>query len=132
MFNIFQIKTHVIFSIFFFKSKHMLYVQYFSNQNTCYMFNIFQIKTHVICSIFFKSKHMLYVQYFSNQNRCYMFNFFSKIVPFFKIMWKNIIQVNRPQMTIWRMGISGWIPKATNTHTEYGIHVAFPRQKWLH
>ena len=32
-----------------------------------------------------------------------------------EIMWKNI-QLDRPQMTIWRMRISYWIPNAT-THT---------------
>ena len=32
--------------------------------------------------------------------------------------WKNIAVTGRPQMTIWRMRIAGWIPKATSTHTE--------------
>ena len=30
-------------------------------------------------------------------------------------MWKIIIERGRPQMIIWRMRISYWIPKATNT-----------------
>jgi len=34
-------------------------------------------------------------------------------------------------MTIWRMRIACWIPKATNTHPEYIIHIAFPKQQWL-
>ena len=34
-------------------------------------------------------------------------------------------------MTIWRMGIAGWIPKATNTHTEHVTLIAFPLQQWL-
>ena len=42
---------------------------------------------------------------------------FSKIVPFMKIMWENIVQPAKPQMTIWRMRIACWIPKATNTQT---------------
>jgi len=33
------------------------------------------------------------------------------------------------QMTVWRMRIACWIPKATNTHSEYVILIAFPRQK---
>ena len=33
-------------------------------------------------------------------------------------MWKNIVQRGRPQI-IWRMRIACWIPKATNTHSEY-------------
>jgi len=40
-----------------------------------------------------------------------MFNnfFFPKIVPFMG-RWKNIVQPDRPQMTIWRMHIACWIP----------------------
>ena len=35
-------------------------------------------------------------------------------------------------MTIWRMRIACWIPKATNTHSEYIILIPFPLQQWLH
>jgi len=35
----------------------------------------------------------------------------------YEIMWKNIIEAGKPQMTIWRMRIACWIPKATNKHT---------------
>ena len=35
-------------------------------------------------------------------------------------------------MTIWPKRISCWIPKATKTHSEYGIGIAFPLQHWLH
>jgi hypothetical protein len=34
-------------------------------------------------------------------------------------------------MTIRRMRIACWIIKATNTHTEYIILIAFPQQQWL-
>jgi len=34
-------------------------------------------------------------------------------------------------MTIWRMRIACWLPKATNTHSEYVILIAFPLQQWL-
>jgi hypothetical protein len=30
------------------------------------------------------------------------------------------------------MRIAGWIPKATNTHSQYVILIAFPLQQWLH
>jgi len=36
-----------------------------------------------------------------------------------------------PQMTIRRMRILRWIPKATNTHSGYVILFAVPQQKWL-
>jgi len=35
-------------------------------------------------------------------------------------------------MTIWRMRIACWIPKATDTHSEYVIFIALPLQQWLH
>jgi hypothetical protein len=47
-------------------------------------------------------------------------------------MWKNIVEPDRPQMTIWRMRIACWITKATGTHSEYIVFIAFPRQQWIH
>jgi hypothetical protein len=64
-----------------------------------------QIKTHMLSSI----------------------NFFSKIMP-----WKNTVEPDRPQKTIWRMGISWSRPKATNTNSEFSILIALPLQQWLH
>jgi len=34
-------------------------------------------------------------------------------------------------MKIWPMRITSCIPRATNTHSEYVIFIAFPRQQWL-
>jgi len=42
-----------------------------------------------------------------------------------EVMWKNTVDPGRPQVTIWRMRISCWITKATNTHSEYVILIAF-------
>jgi len=42
-----------------------------------------------------------------------------------------MVRPDRPQMTIWRMRIACWIPKATNAHSAYVILTAFPRQLWL-
>jgi len=47
-----------------------------------------------------------------------------------RLRLKNIVERGRPQMTIWR--IACWIPKATNTHSEYVIFIAFPLQQRLH
>jgi len=47
-------------------------------------------------------------------------------------MRKNIVQPGRPQMTIWHMRCACWIPKATNTHSEYVLIITFPRQQCLH
>ena len=47
-------------------------------------------------------------------------------------MWKNIVQPDSPQMTVWRMRIACFIPQATNTFLEFVILIAFPLQQWLH
>jgi hypothetical protein len=44
---------------------------------------------------------------------------------------KKIVQPDRPQMTIWRMRIACWIPKATDTHSEYVMLIVFPLQQRL-
>jgi len=68
-----------------------------------------------------------------NQNTHFVFsNFFSENRAVYEIMGKNIVERERPQMTIWRMRIACWIPKATNTHSEYVISFAVPLQAWLH
>ena len=46
-------------------------------------------------------------------------------------MWKNIVEQGRPQLTIWHMRTACWIPKATDTHTDCVILIAFPLQQWL-
>jgi hypothetical protein len=68
-----------------------------------------KIKTHILYPVTFFRKPCLY-----------------------EIMWKNVLELDRPQMTIWRMRISYWIPKATNVHSECVILIAFPLQQWLH
>ena len=49
----------------------------------------------------------------------------------YEIMWKNTVLPGRPQMTIWCMSSACWIPKATSTHPQYVIPIAFPLQQWL-
>jgi len=36
------------------------------------------------------------------------------------------------QIAVWRMPIKRWIPKTTNTNSEYVPLVDFPPQQWLH
>ena len=47
-------------------------------------------------------------------------------------MCKSIVEPDRPPMTIWRMRIACWIPKARNIDAEYVIRTAFRLQPWLH
>jgi hypothetical protein len=43
-----------------------------------------------------------------------------------------MVEPNKPHgSTIWRMRIAYGIPKATNTHSQYVIFIAFPLQIWL-
>ena len=44
----------------------------------------------------------------------------------YEIKWKNMVQPDRPQMTLWRMRIACWISKATNARSEYVIIMTFP------
>ena len=65
-----------------------------------------------------------------NRNTLFMFYIYIYIYFFFflknhvvyEIMWKNIVERGRPQMTIWCMRIACWIPKATSTHSQYVTH----------
>jgi hypothetical protein len=56
-------------------------------------------------------------------------SFVSKpVYPVEKILYSG----GRPQMTIWRLCIACWIPKATNTHSQCVTLIDFPLQQWLH
>jgi hypothetical protein len=50
---------------------------------------------------------------------------------FYEIMWTNFVVRGRPQITIWRLRITCWIPKATNTHSVYVTLIAFQLQQLL-
>jgi hypothetical protein len=45
--------------------------------------------------------------------------FFSDNRAVYEITWKNVVQPERPQMTIRRMRIACCITNATNTHSDY-------------
>jgi hypothetical protein len=61
-----------------------------------------------------------------------MFNslFFDNI-PFYETIWKNTVQPNESHMTTFSTHTACWMPKATNTHSEYVKLIAFPLQQWL-
>jgi hypothetical protein len=52
-------------------------------------------------------------------------NFFFEHHVVYDIMWKNIVGLDRPQMTIRRMRMVCWITEGTNTHSEYVILLLF-------
>jgi hypothetical protein len=70
-----------------------------------------------------------------NQNKHFVvYNFFFPRKSWFMIMWKNSTELDRATdgNITRRMRFACCIPKATNTHSEYAIIIAFLRQQWLH
>jgi hypothetical protein len=67
-----------------------------------------------------------------NQNTHFVFNIPPPKVVLVVTMWKNIVEPDKPQMTIWRLRFVYWRLKATNTHSEYVIATAFPLLQRLH
>jgi hypothetical protein len=51
--------------------------------------------------------------------------FFSENGDTYEIIWKNTVELGRPQMTIWRMRIACWVPKAADISSEYVKFTAF-------
>jgi hypothetical protein len=87
----------------------------------------------ISCSVLLRMGNVSDKSCTDNQKTRFMFNnFFFENHAVYEIMWENIVQPGRPQMTIWRMHFSCWIPKATNTHSQYVILVAFPLLQLLH
>jgi hypothetical protein len=43
-----------------------------------------------------------------------------------------MVEPDKSHMTIRHMRSVCWIPKATNTHSQYVIRIAFPRRWWMH
>ena len=58
--------------------------------------------------------------------------FFPENCAVCEMMWKNVVHLIRLQMAIGRMLFSCWILKASDTHSEHVMLIAFPRQQWLH
>jgi hypothetical protein len=65
-----------------------------------------------------------------NHNTRFAFNyFFFQNRAFYEIIWKNIVGRGRTQITVRRMRTACWVHKATDSHSEYVIIVAFPQKE---
>jgi hypothetical protein len=84
----------------------------------------------ISCSTVLGRRYVSDKSYREYQNTPFLFNAFLKICHY-ELMWKNIVELGGPEVTIWCMPNACWITKATNTHSEYVI-IAFPLQQWLH
>jgi len=60
-----------------------------------------------------------------NQNTYFMFIFSPEHRCVYEIMWKNTVEPNWPQMTVLCMSVACWIPKATNTTSEYVLFLFY-------
>jgi len=45
----------------------------------------------------------------------FIFNYFFENCAVYDIIWKDIVERSRPQMTIWRRRLACWITNVTNT-----------------
>jgi len=61
-------------------------------------------------------------------------NTLSKTCAIYEIILKKIAGVRQAtdDAKIRRKRFACWIPKTTDTHSEYAITIAFPLQLWLH
>jgi len=73
----------------------IVFRSFFLSMRNFFRQNVEKIKTYISCSVTILT-----------------------VVPFMRKRGKNIVEWGRPQMTIWRMRIACWIPKATNAHTQ--------------
>ena len=48
-------------------------------------------------------------------------NFFFLNRTIYETLWKNTVQPDRPQMTVWRMRIACWIPKFKFVWMHHGV-----------
>jgi hypothetical protein len=86
--------------------------------------------------ILLKTRNVLDKSFSENQNTHFMFNDLPPPLQKSCRLWDNVGKCFRAgQVTddniIWRMRFALCITKATDTHTEYVILIAFPRQLWL-
>ena len=51
--------------------------------------------------------------------------FFIRKLAGYEIMWENMVQPDKPQMTVFGMHFPSWVRKATNTHSKYIIIIVF-------
>jgi hypothetical protein len=51
-----------------------------------------------------------------------------KMFAVYDVIWKNILEQSRLQMTVRRTRIAFWIPKAPNTHSRYVTLIVLPLQ----
>lgn len=58
----------------------------------------------------------------------YILKILSENLAFCEEMWKNMVQQDTDDNKMWLMLIEHCVTKTTDSHSEYIIYIAFPRQ----
>jgi len=85
--------------------------------------------SNISSSVLLRMRNVSDIACRGNPNTHFVFSnillFFFENRTVYEIMWKNIVQSDRPQMTIWGRCIVCWILKATDTQSGYVIILCF-------
>jgi hypothetical protein len=85
----------------------------------------------VSLTVLLRMRNISHKSCIENQNTHFVFFFFQNCAVY-EIEWKNIAELGRLQFTVRRVHSACWITKATDTHSEHVILIAFPLQQCLH
>jgi hypothetical protein len=66
-----------------------------------------------------------------NQNTQFIFDYFFENRTVYEIMWKNVVEPDRPRMTVGSMRFACRITKATDINSAYAVLIACQRQQWF-
>ena len=94
----------------------------------------FRILWAISRSVLRRTSNVSGKSYNEKQNTHFMFSNFFPLEKraVYEIMWENIVQPDRPQVTIWCIYISWLISMAKIAQSEYVILTAFTLQQWRH
>jgi hypothetical protein len=66
---------------------------------------------------FYQEREIFQTKFVEKIKTHFVFNFFFLNRAYYEIIWKNIVQPDRPHMRVWRMRSTFCIPKAANTYS---------------
>ena len=63
---------------------------------------------------FFLQKEIFQTNVVENINKHILCSVIFENCAIYEVIWKNTVELDRSQMTIWRMGVAWWIPHNQN------------------
>ena len=120
--------------IVFWKSVEKIHVSLISDKNNGYLTWISTCTYDNTRWIILRMENVSGKSCRENRNTPYFsITFFIENLAVYMMAWKNMVKPGQATDVItWRMRSSCWRTKATDTHSEYVILIAFPLQQWLH